>query len=93
MREPDETMKQLQDQVREELKELTLRPPMAVEFPQELAFMVVSQLQLAFRHPSNTGPTRRVVEEFAQQLRGRICAPGSALDVVIQMGADERPDR
>lgn len=81
------------DLVLGELAEMAARPPLTVELPPVLAFGLISQLQLAFRHPDNTGPGRRQAEAFVESLRGRLCAPGSAVDVVIMMGADPRFDR
>ena len=52
---------------------------------------VLSQLQLAFRHPANTGPVRQLAEKTARRLQA-IVAPSGALAEVAEMGWDPQYD-
>ncbi len=85
-------MKQLEDLVIEELNEMDTRPHLELEMPRLLAYMLISQCQLAFRHPANSGPSRREVEKLVEELRGQICEPGSAIDITISMGYEADHD-
>ena len=54
-------------------------------------WVILSQLQLAFRHPQNTGATRSIAEEVVHRLQA-IVAPSGALAEVAQMGWEARFD-
>ena len=54
-------------------------------------WVIFSQLQLAFRHPQNTGATRSIAEEVGHRLQA-IVAPSGALAEVAQMGWEARFD-
>jgi hypothetical protein len=55
------------------------------------AWALVCQLQLACRHPENTGPTRQMVEQIARRLQF-IVAPSGALAVVAERGWNPQYD-
>lgn len=76
----------------EQLKRLREQPPIPVEISQDAAMVLISQLQLALRHPQNTGPSRDQARAFIEGLRSRIAAPGDPLDQLIAMGYDTRYD-
>ena len=82
----------LNDLAIDEISALARRPSIVVEMSPLLAFMVISHLQLAFRHPQNTGPSRTEVLRFAEGLRGQIARPGDPIDTLIAMGFDETFD-
>ena len=52
---------------------------------------IFCQLQLAFRHPENTGLTRQLAEKTARRLQA-IAAPSGALAEVAEMGWDPQYD-
>lgn len=58
--------------------------------PLEL-WAVFCQLQLAFRHVANVGPTRKIAESVARRIQG-IVAPSGALAEVAAKGWDSRFD-
>ena len=55
------------------------------------AWALLGQIQLASRHPDNTGPTWRMTESIARRLAA-IIAPSGALKIVAERGWDARYD-
>jgi hypothetical protein len=86
MRERNPPMRQLEDLVMAELHEMSEKPPIQVEMSGILAYMLISQCQIAARHPNNVGPSRDQVRDFLESLESQICKPGSAVAVTIEMG-------
>ena len=46
--------------------------PILIELDMKHTIGLVGQLQLAFRHPANNGPTRQMLEEFTRELIAQI---------------------
>lgn len=53
-----------------------------------LVFLLIGQLQLALRHPQNTGIGADAARMFIQGVRQQLAAPGSPLDQIIDLGFD-----
>jgi len=62
----------------------TLRPAL-VEMPAFVILALISQVQLASRHPENTGPFRDQAVATARQLQ-QLFNPDSAIAKVLEMG-------
>lgn len=86
-------MDDFDDAVMQALRELSTRPAVKLEISPLLAFFLLSQLQLAFRHPLNTGKSQAEVRGFFDGLRSGVAPVGGVLDRVIEMGFDEQFDR
>lgn len=86
-------MEDFDQNVMQALRELSTQPPLTVEISPLLAFLVLSNLQLALRHPANTGKSNDEVRKFFIGLRAKVAPTGGVLDRVIQMGFDETFDR
>lgn len=56
------------------------------------AWSLMSQLQLALRHPENTGPTADMARDTAQKMIEVLAPPGTALREVAEMGWDKDYD-
>ena len=52
----------------------------------ELAIILVSQLQLALRHPVNNGPSSKSVKQFALMLQNKLRGIDASVDIVLEMG-------
>ncbi len=50
------------------------------------AWVVMSNIQLAIRHPGNTGSTAQIAEDVARQIQRLIAPPGSAMGAVAEAG-------
>jgi len=55
------------------------------------AWILLSQLQLALRHPKNTGPSSEAAKQIARRLQS-IVAPHGALAAVAERGWDASYD-
>lgn len=53
---------------------------------------IIGNLQLAFRHPGNVGPTRVQTEELARRLIERLDPQGGDLYQVLMHGFDQEFD-
>lgn len=69
-----------------EFNELSSETNLHLEISPLAAFTLLSQLQLAFRHPGNTGSARLLAEDIARQLQSSLCLPGSALHEIAERG-------
>jgi len=69
-----------------ELQHLDARGPITLRLTATQAWAVLSNLQLAFRCPDNTGPARRVAERVAEDIRAAVAPPGSALAELAERG-------
>jgi hypothetical protein len=56
------------------------------------AWIIMSQLQLALRHPQNVGPTTQIIRQVIDEIIGKVCPAGSALFELAQMGFDSKYD-
>lgn len=50
------------------------------------ALCLISQIQLAARHPDNNGPVRRVTEGFCRELQGIVCQLAPDLEDIVEKG-------
>lgn len=66
--------------------------PVVFELDFPLAVALVGQLQLAFRHPQNVGPTRKMFERFARDLIERLDPAHGDIHRVLLMGFDKAND-
>lgn len=62
------------------------RPPITLEIELPLALLLVGNLQLALRHPQNSGDGARAIRAFARDLQARIAPVGSEIHAVMEMG-------
>ena len=74
----------------EELAQRTHRLVLSVT-PLE-AWALLCQVQLACRHPENTGPTRAIAVRIARQFQSQI-APDGALAIVAERGWSKEFDQ
>jgi len=56
------------------------------------AWSLMSQIQLALRHPKNIGPTADLARKTAQRIIDTLAPPGTALREVAEMGWDKTYD-
>lgn len=71
------------------LRELEmLSGPVVIELTPAEAWIVLSQLQLALRHPQNTGPSAKIAREIAQRIQA-VVARESVLAAVAEAGWQE----
>jgi hypothetical protein len=68
----------------EEFRALDRHPPVTLALSAMEAWCLLSQLQLALRHPANTGPTAALARQVAERLQAATCRPGSALHEVAE---------
>lgn len=54
-------------------------------------FMIAAQVQLALRHPSNTGESAEVARRFVTDMIAEVC-PTEAIKKVMTMGFDPQHD-
>ncbi|HEV2863061.1 MAG TPA: hypothetical protein VGX48_18745 [Pyrinomonadaceae bacterium] len=66
--------------------------PVLFELDPVLAVGLVGQLQIAFRHPANTGETRERLEQFVRDLIERLDPAHGDLHALLMMGFDARYD-
>jgi hypothetical protein len=50
------------------------------------AWVFVSQVQLALRHPKNTGPSTKIARALAEKIIEQVAPPGTALREVAERG-------
>ncbi len=67
-------------------------PDIILEVDLVTALAVVANIQLATRHPQNTGPSRKRAEDFARQLQEGIVKLQPGLSDVLNMGWDPQYD-
>lgn len=82
---------ELKKQFAAEFMELNGRP-FILQTDALTAWCILSHLQLALRHPDNTGPTAQTAREVAEQIIATLTEPGTALRQVAEMGWDARYD-
>lgn len=82
----------LQDDFVREFKALSEDPqPVVLTMTKVQAWQLMSQIQLALRHPNNVGPTARTVRGLAETIEKAV-ATTPALKQVARMGWDSRFD-
>lgn len=71
----------------------TSAAPVHFELDLILVVALIGQLQLAFRHPENTGPTQAMLREFVRDLIERLGQQfGPEVYQFLMMGFDEKFD-
>jgi hypothetical protein len=58
----------------------------------QIAISLIGQIQLALRHPANTGPTRFLIEQFARDKIVEIDPQKGAIYELMMRGFDEAFD-
>lgn len=76
----------------EEIAALRNRPPVKLKIDALALFMILGNLQLALRHPNNTGPSAKFAKRFIDDARAQLAGPGSAIDTILRMGDDPAYD-
>ncbi len=63
-----------------------------LEFSQMDVWVVFGQLQLALRHPKNTGPTAAWASAIARALQPLVAPPGTAMAELAERGWSSEAD-
>lgn len=66
--------------------------PVTFDLDLMLVVVIVAQLQVAFRHPGNTGDARRMAEKFVRELIEQLDPERGDLYKLLMMGFDSRFD-
>ncbi len=66
--------------------------PILLSFDITTTIALIGQLQLAFRHPSNVGPSRQMLEQATRELIEQIDPSKGDIYKFLSMGFDERFD-
>jgi hypothetical protein len=74
------------------LAALAANRPVMISTDLTTVVAVIGQLQLAFRHPQNSGATRGAAERFARALVEQIDPAHGDVHAFLLMGFDERYD-
>jgi hypothetical protein len=87
----------ISDQRKEEIAQravaaLQENRPVIVETDLTTAVALIGNLQLAFRHPQNRGPSRKAAERLVVELIEAIDPEHGAVYEFLMMGFDERFD-
>lgn len=67
------------------------KQPLRLEMSKFDAWILMSTLQLACRHPQFNGPTRKIAEEIARQIQGAV-ADSDSLKMLAEMGWHQQFD-
>lgn len=73
-------------------KAMANKPPVVFNLDMVLVVGLIGQLQLAFRHPQNTGATRQILQKFVLDLINRLDPGKGDLWTFLMMAFDERFD-
>lgn len=60
--------------------------PVNIEIDGLMTFMLISQLQLALRHPSNRGGTSEDIRQFTVQLQNQLAKRSPAIKSILEKG-------
>lgn len=71
---------------------LQQEPPVHLELSALDVYFLITQLQLAQRHPANTGPVSRRMHQLAKQMEERLAPVGSPLHNIMEMGWNPEHD-
>jgi hypothetical protein len=87
----DDGMPELEE-VNAELEELKDDPqPVLLQMDKVSAWVLLTHLQLALRHPENNGPTAQIARNIALSIQEALCAdPESALARMARAGWKEK---
>lgn len=66
--------------------------PIIFEFDMQNVVAMIGQLQLAFRHPLNVGPSRQMTEKFVRDLIAQIDPEHGDVYQFLMLGFDGRYD-
>lgn len=73
------TEEDLEETFVQEMQAFSQRPPVSLLLSPTQAWVLFSQLQLALRHPANTGPSSDIARDVAERLQARLpLAPAMA---------------
>lgn len=78
-------MSDLIERFKKEFQELESKPVIYLELSQLQAWILMSNLQLALRHPDNKGQSSKTAIEIATNLQNIVASEG-ALKEVAEMG-------
>jgi hypothetical protein len=82
---------ELFEQFEREFRALENHPGVTLQLSAVEAWCLLCQIQLACRHPGNTGPSRRIAEAAARVLQALV-ATGPALHSIAERGwTDDGP--
>ena len=76
---------------RMELSGIIEKGPVEIEFSALELWIILSQMQLAIRHPDNNGSGRDIAVKIAKRIQGKIASNG-ALGEVAKRGWDPNYD-
>ncbi|MCA1991874.1 MAG: hypothetical protein LDL41_07490 [Coleofasciculus sp. S288] len=81
-------MSQQQDvkELAQAFQRLAQHPPIPLTLSPEAGFLLLAQLQLAMRHPANTGPGSETIRTFAIELQQRLVELEPDLQAVLEKG-------
>lgn len=82
----------LEDKFIREIQALKNASAVSIKLPPLMAFAIITQIQLASRHPANVGWCREQACSAARQLED-LFDPDSAIALALEMGWDETKDR
>jgi hypothetical protein len=68
------------------------KEPVRFEMDMTLVMGLIGQLQLAFRHPGNVGPSRVALEKFVRDLIERLDPEHGDVHTLLMMGFHEAYD-
>lgn len=60
--------------------------PVVLEIDGFTAMILISQIQLALRHPRNDGPSSEIARELAIHMQSKITGIDASVDLALQMG-------
>lgn len=66
--------------------------PITIEIDCAIGICVISQIQLAYRHPNNRGTAQRISEKFARELQSKISQAMPEVAVILEMGWNKEYD-
>jgi len=80
------------EQQRLDLVDLTALEPVQLRIRPWVAFIILTQLQLALRHPENRGVSASIAQDFARLQLEPIAGATPALRELIKLGWDPNHD-
>lgn len=72
--------------IRKAFEQFAKAEPITLKLGADAGFFLLCQLQLALRHPANTGPTAQIIKNFALELQQRLVMQCPEAEEVIEKG-------
>lgn len=72
--------------IRKAFEQFAQAEPITLQLGADAGFFLLCQLQLALRHPANTGPTAQIIKDFALELQQRLVVQCPEAEEVIEKG-------